>query len=148
MAKIEGLTKLVSTLQGLAAKVKTEHEGTVVVGYTAAYALARHELPVGAPNPPKSDAQRKAMFASIHEREARGVKSWDQGQPKFLEQPARELTNNGTFKQIITTAVLAKKTLLQGLLMAGLRLQRESQLLVPLDTSNLKNSAFTRLETK
>ena len=31
-----------------------------------------------------------------------------------------------------------------GLSMAGLLIQRESQLIVPIDTSNLKNSAFTR----
>jgi hypothetical protein len=31
-----------------------------------------------------------------------------------------------------------------GISMAGLLVQRESQLIVPVDTSNLKNSAFTR----
>lgn len=36
------------------------------------------------------------------------------------------------------------KELERGLIKAGLFLQRESQLIVPIDTSNLKNSAFTR----
>ena len=36
--------------------------------------------------------------------------------------------------------------LAQALLAAGLRLQRESQMLVPIDTGNLRASAFTRLE--
>lgn len=34
--------------------------------------------------------------------------------------------------------------LVRGLKIAGLALQRESQRIVPVDTSNLKNSAFTR----
>lgn len=34
----------------------------------------------------------------------------------------------------------------QALLLAGLRLQRESQLLCPVLTGNLRNSAFTRVE--
>ena len=41
----------------------------------------------------------------------------------------------------ITTGSLEK-----GLVLAGLRLQRDSQKLVPVDTGNLKGSAFTRLD--
>ena len=39
-----------------------------------------------------------------------------------------------------------KRTPAQALLAAGLRLQRESQARVPVDSGNLKASAYTRLE--
>ena len=87
------------------------------------------------------------MFASIREREERGHVSWAVGQPKFLEAPFRRLGNDGTFSQIIEGALRAKKTMAQALVLAGLRLQRESQLLCPVDLGNLKASAFTRLES-
>lgn len=147
MPKVEGLQNLVAALRKEASKKSGGTNGTIIVGFTAAYALAIHEREKGAPNPPRTDAQRRAMFASIKEREDRGVVSWDQGEPKFLERPARELTNDGTLAGIVRQAVESGKTVLQGLLLAGLRLQREAQNNVPLDTSNLKNSAFTRRET-
>lgn len=67
------------------------------------------------------------------------------GQAKFLEQPARTLSGNGTLRSIIVQAMQAGKTLMQGLLLAGLRLQRESQNLVPIEYANLIRSAFTRI---
>lgn len=68
------------------------------------------------------------------------------GQAKFLEQPARTLSNDGTFGAIVFKALKAGKTLLQGLMLCGLRLQRESQQLVPVEFGNLRASAFTRIE--
>ena len=47
---------------------------------------------------------------------------------------------------MIKDALAHGQTTAQALLQAGLRLQRESQLLVPVDTGALKASAFTRLE--
>jgi len=51
---------------------------------------------------------------------------------------------------ILRNLVKAKKglgkELERGLKKAGLNLQRDSQKIVPIDTSNLKNSAFTRKE--
>jgi CRISPR/Cas system-associated exonuclease Cas4 (RecB family) len=46
----------------------------------------------------------------------------------------------------LTMTVAGGATLAQGLMLAGLRLQRESQLLCPVDTGHLRSSAFTRLE--
>lgn len=66
------------------------------------------------------------------------------GQAKFLEQPFRELSPE-LYKQIADD-VRAGMTLEQAMLRAGLRLQRESQKLCPVDTGALKNSAFTRKE--
>lgn len=72
---------------------------------------------------------------------------WDpqgRAQAKFLEAPARMFAN--AIGTIVATAYKAGKTLAQSLLLGGLRLQRESQKLVPVDTGNLRASAVTRLE--
>lgn len=149
MAKVEGLTLLVKNIKKLEAKMvstlaKKGAGGSVIVGYTASYALWVHEMIKGAPHPPKSNAQRRAMFASIREREARGHVSWEVGQPKFLEQPAR--TQQREMRAIVNKAVMEGKTMIQALLLAGLYLQAESQRLCPIDTGNLRASAFTKIE--
>jgi hypothetical protein len=66
--------------------------------------------------------------------------------PKFLEGPARELSNSGELSRIFVAVIKAGKSLLQGLLACGLRIQREAQKRVPVDTGALKSSAFTRIE--
>lgn len=48
--------------------------------------------------------------------------------------------------QIAQQAYYKGATMGQSLLIAGLRLQREAQLLTPVDTGALRNSAFTKLE--
>lgn len=86
------------------------------VGYTQAYAVFVHE---------NLEAQHKV------------------GQAKFLEQPARDL--QPVFPIIIKDTIRKGGTFSQGILMACLRLQRDSQLLVPVDTGALKNSAYTAM---
>lgn len=68
------------------------------------------------------------------------------GQAKFLEQPARELASElaGIIKKVYQQTGSIRK----GLVVAGLRLQREAQLLTPVDTSALKASAWTALENE
>lgn len=66
------------------------------------------------------------------------------GQAKFLEQPYREKAGE-IAARIAKTAKLTG-SLLKGLLVGGLFLQRESQKLVPVDTGHLKGSADTRKE--
>lgn len=132
--KVEGLEKLVAKLRGMAAKSRKENTGSVVVGYTASYALAVHEsvdmVLQGEPRP----APRRGSY-------------WDpqgRAQAKFLEAPARMYRR--VLYDVVKEAVRKGKTLMQGLLAAGLRLQRESQKLCPVETGNLKGSAFTRIE--
>jgi hypothetical protein len=98
-------------------KTKAPREIRVVVGYTAAYAVYVHE--------------NTQMFHRV-------------GQAKFLEQPARDMQAELTK----TVEDYSKKgaTLAQALYVAGLKLQRASQKLVPVDTGALKASAFTRVE--
>ena len=120
------ITTTVIGKQGLLNKLKNhvksflgfKKDPTVQVGYTAQYAIYVHEnLEANHPNG---------------------------GQAKFLEQPAREL--QPVLAKIISNSMKSGSTLEQGMLMAGLHLQGESQKLVPIDTGNLKASAFTRLQ--
>ncbi len=119
MAKVEGLSSLVAKLQALITKSKKEDDVSVSVGFTQNYALPVHE-----------NLQAKHPVGSA----------------KFLEQPAREMSNDGTFSGIFTAAKKAGKTTAQALLLCGLRLQRESQLLCPIDTGALRASAFTKID--
>lgn len=66
------------------------------------------------------------------------------GQAKFLEEPARRLAPE--ISRICKDGLKRGLTMAQALLRAGLFLQRESQKVVPVDTGNLRASAFTRLE--
>lgn len=57
------------------------------------------------------------------------------------------LQNVKAFKQqLISTKMTTSKGLRRGLKKAGLALQRESMKIVPVQTGNLRNSAFTRAE--
>lgn len=114
---------------------KEMDKAAVIVGYTAAYAVYVHENVEmklkGKPRPRK-----------------RGY-YWDpQGvaQAKFLEEPAR--TEANTIGKIVASAIGKGIPPEQALYLAGLHLQRTSQKLVPVDTGNLKNSAFTRKESE
>jgi hypothetical protein len=129
---VRNAERLVAKLRDRAAKARRESAGSVVVGYTAQYAIFIHE---------NMEQRRKGEPRSS----GRGVYWGPNGQPKFLEGPARELSP--ILGNIVATAVAAGKTLIQGLLLAGLRLQRESQQRVPVDTGFLRASAFTRIES-
>lgn len=85
----------------------------VIVGYTEPYAIYVHE-----------------NLQNIH----------PVGQAKFLEQPARTL--EPVMRSIIYTEMRAGKSLSDALLAAGNKLKTESQLLCPVDTGALRDSAF------
>lgn len=119
MAKMENLEKLVAQLRKRAAQSKEQASGkvSVAVGYTQSYAIYVHE-----------DLNARHPV----------------GQAKFLEHPFR--ANRAKYTSLVHEAIQKGRTLAEALLLAGLALQRDSQLLVPVDTGALKNSAFTRLE--
>lgn len=112
--KLSGTDKLNSNLL---ARLKQTKNAEVEVGYTANYAIYVHEM---------VDATFQRPGA----------------QAKFLEAPLRKLKNE--LVEIVKQAVKNGATLQQGLFMAGLRLQRESQRICPIDTGNLRASAYTR----
>lgn len=117
VAKISGMERTVNKLRAMVAKSIKDDNVSVVVGYTTHYALVVHE-----------------NLSARH----------PVGQAKYLEQPARE--NRAKYSDIYTKVAAKGGTNAQGLLMVGLALQRDSQLLVPVDTGALKNSAFTRVD--
>ena len=129
----KGIKSFFGKLKRLADTARKEAAPKVIVGYTAAYAIYVHE--------------NLEMKLKGKPRPKKRGKYWDpqgRAQAKFLEQPANELQPE--LGRIIETAMRNGATMPQALLMAGLRLQRESQQLVPVDTGNLKASAFTRKE--
>ena len=141
--KIEGTEELIKALKDRAKKWLGESDAmarggkgsSVVTGFTAGYALSVHE-------------NLEMRGAGKPRRSGHGL-YWDpQGiaGPKFLENPARELSNSGELSRILTSLVRSGKTVMQGLLACGLRIQREAQQRVPVDTGVLKASAFTRVE--
>jgi hypothetical protein len=186
MAHIERIKKLEEALRKkLATYTNGKFQVSVIVGYTAGYALFVHEnlemkwkgLPrdhtrwtqkflrgrVGKGKRLDSDWLSTAMTSLItsgKERDPARQKArkelkqprpkgyyWDpqgQARSKFLEFPARELA--GELGWLAAEAFKNGKNLLNALYIAGLHLQRASQSLVPVDTGNLKGSAFTRKE--
>lgn len=133
MVRIEGVKEVKAMLRRRKKKYGDAHV-SVIVGYSQKYALFVHE------------SIHMKLQGEPRKKPHKG-QYWDpqgRAQPKFLEQPAREF--RGVFVEIVRDAMEGGASLVQALLMAGLRLQRESQLLVPVDTGALKNSAFTRKE--
>lgn len=114
--RIEGIKSLRRTLLKRRRRGATAR-ASVNVGYTQSYAVHVHE---------NLDA-----FHHV-------------GQAKFLEQPARELAGSGELGRIVSNAYVSHGGLGDALVIGGLRLQRASQQLVPIDTGALKASAFTR----
>lgn len=116
--EVKGVEALTATLSKLVSEYGPQPQCNVIVGYSADYAVHVHEnLEAYHPN----------------------------GQAKFLEQPATE--NVQIIGQIVERALTTGADLEQALLAGGLYLQAESQRLVPVDTGNLKNSAFTTVES-
>jgi hypothetical protein len=131
MAEITGLQKVVGQLRSLGAK---STDVSVIVGYTAAYALYVHE-------------RIEMKLRGLPRKGGKGS-YWDpqgRAQAKFLEAPARLYQRQ--IAEVVRGSLLKRgATLAQALFMGGLYLQRQSMLLAPVDTGNLKASAFTRLE--
>lgn len=142
---VDGLEKKIEEL-GRANKDKC----SIAVGYTANYALHVHEnIEMRWRGFPRSGEVRliKGIAYTGYSAGSKKGNYWDgtggaTGQAKFLEQPFRELRDE--MSRLLTVALGNGATLEQSLYIIGLRLQRESQLLVPVDSGNLKASAFTR----
>jgi hypothetical protein len=114
--KITGDTALYAKLRNLAKKYG-KNVPTVTVGYKASYALWVHE-----------------NLDALHQN----------GEAKFLERPFMEYRK---FMQHRVAELLGKGIkLAKALFMVGLFLQRKSQELVPVNTGNLKNSAYTEVK--
>ena len=119
--RVERVEKVIGALKGLAVAAQGDRDASAVVGYRGvAYAVYVHE--------------------NMEARHDPGQKA------KYLEDPARELNDSGELGRLVTGTMRGGGTLAQGLLVAALRIQRESQQVVPVDTGNLRGSAFTEVE--
>ena len=116
---VVGIPGVNEELRKIARKSGKLNHGNVIVGYTQRYAVYVHEV----------QAKHKTG------------KQW-----KYLEAPFRVLAPE--IIKIVARIYEATGSVTKGLLVAGLRLQRESQKIVPIDTSALKASAYTALESK
>lgn len=135
--EIIGFPELLANLTKLEVEAILKTGGEVVVGFTAAYAVYVHE--------------NVAMKLKGKPRTGKGAKGkyWDpqgKAQAKFLESPFRSMKNE--LVNITALAVAKGASLQQGLYIAGLRLQREAMERTPVDTGNLKASAFTEKSAK
>ncbi len=150
MATINNLRSLLRKLEKYERESTRENNGSVVVGYSAGYAVYVHENLQAAHGTlynlkhqqevAYSRALKKARIGEARPFRSRGPNQ----QAKFLEQPAREMKTE--IAQIVVTAMKNGASLVEALLIAGNRLQRASQQIVPVDTGNLKGSAFTERE--
>ena len=169
---IRGLETLVRQLRARVARRTGGTDVSVVVGYTTSYAVYVHEDLRAKHGAAYNEAYIDQTPGRINPRTGKLGKtkiSWNQaaidigyGDPnhffyagkaktrgenqraKFLEEPAR--VNREVYARIVREALAGGQTLAQALLLAGLRLQRDSQEIVPVDTGMLKASAFTRLD--
>ncbi len=146
MANLAGITNvkaLLDKLEDRRRKSLTGDRGSVVVGYEARYAVYVHELI-------EMKLRGLDRIGKRPDGSQRAGKYWDpqgRGQAKFLEQPTRELSNSGELSRVIRAAYKGSAdtesaTLLNALVVGAMRIQRESQKLVPVDSGNLKGSAF------
>lgn len=117
MAIVERLSNVLAALRSRAARIRRDKRVVVAVGYATAYALVQHE--------------RLDFSHTV-------------GQAKYLEEPAR--TKQREILGAIVNAYKGNATFSQAMIVGGLRLQRESIPLVPVDTGALRNSSFVKLE--
>ena len=116
MAKLEGIENVKRVLRELRKRASQHRYVSIVTGYTQNYALVVHET----------------------------NKNYRTGSWKYLEIPARAL--RGELARIVRDTYKRTRNLEKACIIAGMRLQRESQLMCPVDTSALKASAFTARE--
>ncbi len=140
MASVIGQKRVLRALEKLERESRRKNNGNVIVGFNASYAIFVHE------NIEMKGRGKKRVGTRADGSQRKG-RYWDpqgRGQAKFLEQPAREM--QGELARVIRDSVRGGASLIQALLIAGLRLQRAAQKLVPVDSGNLKGSAFTERE--
>jgi hypothetical protein len=112
--KIEGVPRLLRTLEGLANRARQDASKRVAVGYAAPYSVFVHE-----------------DLTAVHA---------DGTQAKYLESPLRAMHQE--LAGIVAAEMKNGATLVEAERKAAERLLTVSQTLVPVDTGNLKNSGF------
>lgn len=117
--KITGMSKLVANLNRIAAKSKKEDDGAVIVGFSQNYAVHVHE---------RTDLKHR------------------EGEAKFLEKAVA--ANAGQVSRMVAEIRRRKGSLIQGLLVAGMKIQGGAQNKTPVLTGALRASAYTAKEER
>lgn len=159
MAEIKNLRSLVAKLDKRAAQAMKDSATAAYVGYTASYGLYVHEnLAMKWKGFSRDPRIRRIEMGGDpakarprpRRREPKG-RYWDpqgRGKARFLADPARRLAASGELARIIGAVYAAGRGMGMALYAAGLRLLRESQAEVPVDTGALRASGFVRLGSK
>ena len=131
--EVLGLTSLIENLRRLKDKAESP---VVAVSFAAEGAIYVHEM-----------MEPKTLGMNVPRPSGLG-EYWGPPQygPKFLENTARELDNSGEIARIVREGMRRKLTLTKSLVIAGLRVQRESQERVPVEYGQLRASAQTAVE--
>lgn len=135
MANVEGFSSVIAAIRQRIAAAQAEANVSVVVGFTAVYALYVHE-----------NVEARNIGLSVPRKSGIGVYWGPHGGPKFLEGPAREMSEE--LGETVRTAMANGLPMAQALLLAGYKLQREAMERVPVEHDLLRSSAFTKLETE
>ncbi len=149
-SKITGLKALRQNFNKLSKQAaKDGGKISVIVGYKAKYALNVHEMTkMTLKGKPRADFGKTKAGVSFGGGTGKG-KYWDpqgKAQAKFLEAPARDKTVQGIMQKVVIASMKRVPDMKIALVAAGGILQKASMKLVPVDTGNLKDSAFTELE--
>src|SRR5688572_32334240 len=131
MAKIEGVDDVIKALKQKGVEAGGDGKPSVLVGYTAEYALYVHE-------------NRERKLDGEPRPSGLGHYWGPKGRPGFLLDVMREMTDE--LRGIVTEMMKKGQPMIQALYLAGLRLQRESMQNVPVEYGFLRASAFTRTE--
>lgn len=115
--RVENLSRLANRLKDYAKVAGRSGNPKLVAGYSAEHALAVHE-----------------DLEMLHRV----------GEAKYLTKAVRR--HEGVLRDVVRKEMKRGRTLVQALLTMGYTLMRFSKDLVPVDTGELKNSAFVRVE--
>lgn len=150
MVKIIDSRPVLRKFEALERESRRQNNGDVNVGFAASYALSVHENLEAAHGEEFNRKHAKDIGRKITRGPRKGkIAEHKRGpgqQAKYLEQPYREMNSSGETRRNIVSAIKGGASVIQALLLAGLKIQAASQKIVPVELGNLKGSAFTEKE--
>lgn len=117
---LKGAPQLIKKLKRMADRIEGAKRIRGAVTFTAPYALKVHE------------------DLKVHH---------PRGKAKFLEEPINNGISDGSLNKVFMDAINSGKTAQQAVLMVCLYIQRQAQLIVPVDTGFLRASAQSSVES-
>jgi len=144
-ATVVGDKRLASKFNRMVGKARKSDKLSALVGYGAKYALYVHENNINVKyNMKLKGKKRTGKRPDGTKRQGRYWDPQGRGQNQFLVAPFRQ--HRALWRKIIAKAYQKTGDLRTGLLLAAHSLQKKSQELVPVDSGNLKGSAYTKME--